>query len=299
MKNTFLPISMVILSLHLIVCIAAAGNPSTIPMSKKKVEAPSAPLSLRGAILQNEDRGTFLLYSAVEYRQNWEAPLSGIKGDLKRFGVIRLDYYVSRNVVIQIRGAVKQILDIEATSPTGAENLKRSSASDVGDFSIASLAYFFTERAHYPAFGLRMETTLPNTNQNNGLGTNTTDLQISLFGKKTYQQITLYADMGIGILTAPLNFNNQNDVFVYRTGILARISNRLQLAGEISGFHSTRNWVPIGTESRGIGQIGLTRNFRNVALEFFTVHGLNQREGDWGIILGLSTQVNFLASLLK
>jgi hypothetical protein len=140
-----------------------------------------------------------------------------------------------------------------------------------------------------PALGLRIETKLPNTNQDRGIGTNTTDITMSALATKQYGRALVFADVGIGILTASRQLNDQNDVLVYGLGFMWKINQRFQHA-EKSTASSSRQQIPLGTEDRSAARLGAVWTLSRLAFEALAVHGITEREGDFGLIVGISWQ---------
>jgi hypothetical protein len=249
--------------------------------NKEKGERGS--LAIQTSSLLLPSRGTTWLHAGFEWRANWQAPITRAHGDLYRFGTLRFDFGIAENVSLQIRGAIKQVLQFNA----------KTIAEDAGDFSIATIARIFSEKPRRPAFGFRIETKLPNTNQDRGIGNNTTDIIMSILATKKFGAAAVFSDIGLTILTAPRQINDQNDALVYGLGVLWNLNKRLQLAGEINGFTSPRNQIPLGTEDRSASRLGLSWKLSKFAVEIVAIHGLLKREGNLGMIAGLSWQMDF------
>jgi hypothetical protein len=250
---------------------------------KKFLTSPPIPLSLQTNTLQLAPKGSLRLHTGIELRPDWQAPITQARGDLYRFGVLRFDFGIAQNVAIQIRGALRQVLRFD----------HGANANDVGDFSVATIARLVPAGVHRPALGFRLETKLPNTNQDRGIGANTTDVTMSMLATKQYGDALVFADIGLAILTAPRQLNDQNDVMVYGLGWLWNLNRHFQLAGEINGFVSPRDQIPLGTEDRGAARVGFIWRLPKLALEILAVNGLTEREGNWGVIAGASGQLNF------
>ena len=240
------------------------------------------PLSLYTNSLQLPTKGNIRLYTGFELRPNWQAPITRATGDLYRFGTLRCDFGLAENVMIQIRGAVKQVLKSNG----------KTIASDAGDFSIATIARLLSEKSNRPALGFRLETKLPNTNQDRGIGANTTDITMAILATKNFRSFTAFSDIGLVILTAPRQINDQNDALVYGLGLMWNLNKKIQFAGEINGFTSPRDQIPLGTEDRSAARLGLTWRLPKLALEIVAINGLTEREGNWGVIAGASWQLN-------
>lgn len=298
---SYFSINRILFQLTGMLLVLNLGVPEALPAGKSELSdtnrpltAPPSPLLIQTNSLPLMSRGTVFFHAGYEFKKNWEAPVSQFRGNLHRFGVLRFDFYLSERVSLQVRGVVNQYLDAWRPNQSRLPNVSFNAANDVGDFSITTLAYLIPDGFYHPAFGLRVEAKLPNTNQNNGLGTNTTDIKLSVLTSKRLGSFNLYSDMGVGILSAPRQLNEQNDVLLYGFGGSVKVGRNMLLAGELNGFLSTRQNVPLGTEDRGQARLGMVWRFSQLAVEIFPQYGLTHRDGSLGIAAGLSWQLNFL-----
>lgn len=262
-------------------CHLANAGENDSSRTKNLFGSPAAVLALQTNNLQLAPRGALRIHAACEFRPDWQAPITRARGDLFRLGVLRFDFGIAQNVTIQIRGALRQVLRFD----------RGASASDVGDFGVATIARIVSAKAQRPALGFRIKAKLPNTNQDRGIGTNTIDVTMTVLATKQYGRALVFADLGLAILTAPRQLNDQNDVMVFGLGLLWNLSQRFQLAGEINGFVSSRDQIPLGTEDRSAARLGVIWKLSKVALEIMAVNGLIQREGRLGVTAGLSWQM--------
>jgi hypothetical protein len=262
-----------------------------------RVTSPMA-LSLQTNHLQLTPKGTIRVLTAFEWRRGWQAPVTQARGYLYRLGVLRFDLAIADNVSLQVRGAIRQVFRLRENSNASGVS-STTTATDVGDFSVATVACLKSAGKFWPALGFRIETKLPNTNQDRGIGTNTTDVTMSILATRQYGPALIFADIGIGILTAPRQINDQNDVLVYGLGMMWNISKAFHLVGEINGFASPRQHIPIGTEDRAAVRLGLVWRLSQLSLEVLATHGLAKREGKLGIMAGASWQFNVLGKRPK
>ncbi len=261
--------------LGLVSHLAGAGEMT----NKRKYRSIS--FALQTNTLRLPPKGAIWLHAGFEWRQNWQAPITRTRGDLYRYGTLRFDFGLAENVSFQIRGAIRQVL----------KSNSKTVARDAGDFSLATVARVLPEKSHRPALGFRIETKLPNTNQDRGIGNNTTDITMSILAAKQINALLVFSDLGLVIMSAPRQINDQNDALVYGFGALWNLNKKIQLAGEINGFTSPRHQIPLGTEDRSAARLGIAWKFSRVALEILAVKGLLKREGNWGIAAGLSSQL--------
>ena len=255
-------------------------------------QGPGAPYFLETSHLWLVPASTIQFSLAANRRPQWQAPLSGLEGALWRFAILRIDFEIATNVSVQIRGALQQQLDIDATASDPIEGMPFSGTTrDVGDFSVATLLRIVHDARRQIAFGFRIETTLPNTTQSKGIGPNTTDIYLSALLSKKIGRTLLFGDLGIGILTAPAHLDEQNDVLAYGLGFSHPLNPRLQLGGEVNGYLTTRNLVPAGTEARGMAQLGISWQLGEYSIELAVLHGLTTNEGKSGWLIGFARRL--------
>lgn len=263
---------------------AQHGNSSGIASgaNSKLANLPPIALVLQTNSLSLATKRTAWLHLGYELRSNWQAPITRVRGDLHRYGTLRFDFGLADNVSLQIRGAIRQVLR------SGGQSVAR----DAGDFSLATIARVWPEGTRRPALGFRIETKLPNTNQDRGIGNNTTDITMSILATKQFGPASLFSELGLVIMAAPRQINDQNDALVYGLGLMWNVSKNILLAGEIQGFASPRSQIPLGTEDRSAARLALVRKWTNFSLEMLAVRGLTAREGNWGVVAGLSSQLS-------
>jgi hypothetical protein len=151
----------------------------------------------------------------------------------------------------------------------------------------------YENRSKTAALGFRVETRLPNSTQIKGIGTNTTDIFMSVLASRKWRGGLILGDLGMGILAAPLEVNVQNDVLLYGLGTIINVRKQLRLFGEVNGYLTTRNIIPLGTEARGTARAGLAWNSSPWGIEGNVQHGLTRNEGTWGGQVSLVRQINW------
>lgn len=243
--------------------------------------------------------GSFQISVGTEFLQNAKFPLSGLKGDLTRVGVIVSRIGLASNVEIQVEGSVRNFLAINS-SQTPAPiplDINRNSTSDTGDFIISTKIKINEETKNIPAFGFKFGVQLPNSNQAKGIGTN----QINAFGKILFQKkfrdkrqipiMDVFGNFGIGILTAPLQRFTQNDVLLYGLAGIIRLNDRINLVGEINGRANTRKrGIPLGTESLSEVRLGTQIKVSKLRFDTAGIFGLNRYSPRSGVYFGVTYQ---------
>lgn len=242
--------------------------------------------------------GSTELSAGVDFLQNAKFPLSGLKGDLTRIGDIRLKTGVAPNVELQIEGALQNYVAINSQSPSAIPlNITGNSTSDFEDFTVSAKVKLFNETSKLPALGLKFGFQMPNTDQARGIGTN----QINIFSKVIVQKrfgkragrtplANIYGNIGLGIMTAPLERFTQNDVVLYGLAGIFRVTDHVNIASEVNGRWSTRSVTPLGTES--VGQFRIGTQIRASGLRFDTaaVFGLTRYSPRTGLTFGVTYQ---------
>lgn len=181
-------------------------------------------------------------------------PLSGLRGRLVRLGSVTLGYRYAPGAVFLVRGDALRLLSVEDRGPSAVpldDEVEDGRTRDAGDFRLATL-FRVLGGADGPVAGLHLEVKLPNSDERRGIGLNTTDFFGSVFGSWGRGAWRVNADLGIGILEAPLENFVQDDVLSYGLELLLEPSGaplRLSLAAE--GRANTRDRIPLGTEDRG------------------------------------------------
>jgi hypothetical protein len=113
------------------------------------------------------------------------------------------------------------------------------------------------------------------------------------FGKRAGRipLANIYGNIGLAIMTAPLERFSQNDVFLYGLAGIFRVNNRINIVSEVNGRVNTRSGAaPLGTES--VGQFRIGSQIRASGLRFDTaaVFGLTRNSPRTGVVFGVTYQ---------
>lgn len=243
--------------------------------------------------------GSFQISIGTEFLQKAKFPLSGLEGDLTKVGVITTRIGFAPNVEIQIEGTIRNFLAINsAQTPSPIPlDITRNSTSDTGDFTISTKIKLNKETSRIPAFGIKFGVQLPNSNQAKGIGTN----QINAFGKFIFQKkfgndkenpdVNLFGNVGIGILTAPLERFTQNDVLLYGLASVFRLNKRINIVAEVNGRANTRKGnIPLGTESLSEARFGAQVKASRLRFDTAAIFGLTKYSPRTGVYFGVTYQ---------
>ena len=250
-------------------------------------EIPSTQL-LKTNDLEFTPKGTIRVGVSADWLRGVSIPYSGLAGDLWQLGVLRVDIGFSERIEVQVRGIVRQDLRIDESRSTPASGVPASGRThDVGDFTVTTLARVINERGLRPAIGFRVEAKLPNTDETRGIGTNSTDVLLTVLLQKRIGGLTVFSDVGIGILTEPAVPRSQNDVLVYGLASKYELSRHVTLMAELNGRWAPSGFLP-GTEDHSQLRGGLAWRQGGLTCEFLLTHGLTRFDESVGGAFGLS-----------
>ena len=236
--------------------------------------------------------GNILLEGGFDAQQDIFFPASGLRGDLLRVPTLGVSFGFSSILELQIDGGFYQRLNITTIDPAPLSDkleLTDNDTSDILDAVIATKIRVVSEGPGRPSFGIRLATKLPFASNESGLGLDTMDFYMSgLFGK-TVQSVRVVGNLGIGILSDPIEGDRQNDVIIYGVSIARALQEGLEFVGEINGHVNTRNErVPPGTESRSGIRIGVRYTKSAVRVDGGMLFGLTSRDPNFGFTAGLT-----------
>ncbi len=237
--------------------------------------------------------GLIRIETGIEFLQDQKFTLSGLRGDLTKLADTRLSFGLAPNVEFQIEWTIQNFLSINGRSSSAVPlklGANETDANDVGDVTLWMKMKLRNETERWPAIGFRFGVRLPNTDQTRGIGTNTTDFYASILaGKKLLnKRLNLFGSIGLGILQAPLDRFTQNDVLLYGLAGIYTVNERLNIVGEVNGFHSTRRRAPLGTEDYSEARIGAQLRALGVRWNAAAIFGLSDRAPRTGFALGVT-----------
>ena len=152
------------------------------------------------------------------------------------------------------------------------------------------------ETKYFPALGMKFGFQMPNTDQAKGIGTN----QINIFSKVIAQKrlgsvkngtsrLNVFGNLGLGIMTAPIERFTQNDVLLYGLAGIYRVTEYVNLVSEVNGRVSTRSGnAPLGTESLGQFRMGAQVKTSGLRFDAAGLFGLTKFSPRTGIIFGVT-----------
>lgn len=244
--------------------------------------------------------GTFSIAAGSDFFQNAKFPLSGLKGDLTRVGEIRIVTGYASNVEVQIEGVLQNFLAIDSQSaaPPIPLDIDGNSTNDFGDIITSVKIKLRNETKNLPGLGFKFGFKLPNTNEKRGIGTNQTDIFTKLIVQKSFgktasgsTRLKVFGNVGIAILTAPLEQFSQNDVLLYGLAGVYTVNDRINLVGEVNGRVSTQGGeAPLGTESQGQVRFGTQIKASGLRFDTAAIFGITKFSPRTGITFGVTYQ---------
>jgi hypothetical protein len=236
--------------------------------------------------------GVIRIESGFEFLQKESFPLSGLRGDVTKLADTRLSFGMAPNVEFQIEWTFQQFLSITSRGPSAIPlklGANLADTNDVGDVRLWMKMKLRNETRTIPALGFRFGVELPNSDQAKGIGTNTTNFYgMITAGKRFGQKVNVFGNLGLGILTAPLEATSQNDVLLYGIAGTYAASDRVNVVSEWNGFHSTRKHAPLGTEDFSEARLGA--QIRALGVRWFAagIFGTSKRAPKTGLTMGIT-----------
>src|SRR5918997_4280142 len=239
--------------------------------------------------------GSIRIEAGIDFMQDARFPVSGIRGDLTRVGVIGISFGMGPNVEFQIEGVAQNYVSINSRGPSAIPlelAPSANSTNDTGDFTLAAKFKLRNETRRGPSLGLRFGVQLPNSSQGTGIGLNSTNAFGSiLIGKKFGHdgRFNTFGNLGVAILTAPTELFSQNDVITYGVAGIFRINRQFSIAGEVNGRANTRPGDgPLGTESQAEARLGMQIRASGLRFDFAGIKGLTSFSPNSGFTVGVT-----------
>ncbi|WP_419162187.1 hypothetical protein [Candidatus Palauibacter sp.] len=233
--------------------------------------------------------GDALIGIGVARVANAAFPLSGLTGDLTSAPVIHAAWAIGPRVVFEMKGAARQILAIDARDRTPPVALDPAvlgeTTRDVGDFE---LSVSFAPLGGPKGFsaGGHLAVKLPNSDETKGIGPNTTDVTVAALFSWISTRWGATGWFGVGILEAPLQSFEQNDVFAYAFESWWTPGGDWRFSMGARGRTSTRRISPLGAGD--LGEVRATIEWRRgpVAVDAGVGRGVTEMSGDWNLRAG-------------
>lgn len=236
--------------------------------------------------------GLILIEGGLDSFRDVTFPLSGLQGNLLRFPSLGVSFGISSIAELQIDGGPYQRLRITERFDAPAAYLldvPGDTTSDVQDLVIGTKIRLVSEAPGRPAIGVRIATRLPNAGNESGLGRDTVDFFVSGLVGKTVESIRVVGNLGIAVLTDPLEGGRQNDVVTYGLSLARAVAQGVEIVGEVNGHLNTRDEdLPFDTDTRGSMRVGGRFTRGTVRLDGAVIVGMTARDPDFGFTAGFT-----------
>ena len=217
----------------------------------------------------------------VSHFRDQPYPLSGLTGNLSKFGVVRFAIALSEFVELQTDGTLLNILDItNRKSAFNSANVNSSNpTADIGDFTVWTKFGVLNEYVSGIGFSVRFGIQLPNASNECGLGVDEMNFYSSLLFQKHFAgKWTI--NTGLGILGDPTAVSQQHDVFIYGIEYFLPAGESTYLLLQSAGRTGHQG---IGIRHLANGKIGVEKIFGDVSLKIFGVMNLATADKAKGI----------------
>lgn len=250
----------------------------------------------RTGVLHFVPPGSIVAMLGAEYLPEVTNPVAGVTGDLLRLPTIAVRLGLAPNAEFQISWPVYNRLRVTSQQEPAVFNERFGDVtSDAGDITIATLIQVAGEGGTWPGFGVKVALKLPNSDERKGIGDNATDVFASgLLSKSVGSRVTLYGDIGFGVLTEPTRTFAQNDVLTY--GLLGDYwaGGRVHVVAELVGRKALQEGGP-GTETRSQIQVGVELGPGTFTWNVLLVRGLTRNDSrSLGIALNIACRIGVL-----
>jgi len=227
--------------------------------------------------------GNVSLETSLDYGRNTQFTLSGLEGNLWRFGLLRLDVGLSAIADFEISGGLRDHLAITASRPAVLSNALRlpnpRSTGAFDDMIVGIKVQVLSEQEGRPGVALQMATRLPNAKHPSGLGQDTTDFYSRLVIGRSTRMLQMTGNIGFGILADPRVATRHLPSLLYNASITRLVAPHASLIAAVDG--RTGPEEP-GLESRGISRIGMAWMRGPTRIELDGTMGLTCRDGTVG-----------------
>lgn len=243
--------------------------------------------------------GSIEIAAGVDFFQDAKFPLSGLTGDLTRVGDIRMRTGFAPNVELQVEGTIQNFVAINSRGPSAIPlDVTGNSTNDFDDFTISAKVKLRNETRLLPAIGMKFGYQMPNTNQAKGIGTNQVNIFTKILFQKNFGSVVrnsprfkALGNVGLGIMTAPIERFTQNDVLLYGLAGIVRATDHVNILGEVNGRVNTRSGAaPLGTESVGQFRVGTQIRASGLRFDAAAAFGLTEFSPRTGVTFGVTYQ---------
>ncbi len=235
--------------------------------------------------------GTMRLQIGVDRMQSQTFSLSGLEGNLSRFGVMGVHVGAGGAVEFQATGDLWNRLKItRRLSPGGSifnQDVQGNSTGSVGDLLLATKFRLVKERIGFPAIAFRFGVELPNASNEKGLGNDETNFYATLMAAKSLGRLRAMVNMGMAILGNPVTVSSQHDMVTYGFAGIYKANRVLDVVGE---FYGRAGDDGPGAEVQSLLRLGVRAHTGGICWDLGAVKGLAENDPSVGVSFGVSYQ---------
>lgn len=216
--------------------------------------------------------------------------LSGLEGNLTRFGVFGFRYGIGQAAEIELEGVAQDRLSIDkrfAAPNSAVLNFSGNSTSDFGDLLLGTKFRFVQEKERRPAVGFRFAVELPNASNESGLGNDETNAYAAFLLTKKIGKTQVNGNLGLAILGDPLDAGAQDDLFIYGLSGVYEASPKVNL---VADFYGRTGPGGVGTEDQSRLRAGIQVKAWEFNWDAGLFAGFRSTDPSWGIVFGLSKE---------
>jgi hypothetical protein len=219
--------------------------------------------------------GAIAGYLGAEYLPGVTNDLAGLKGNLLRAPTVGIHLGLSENAEFQIDWPAQGWLWVRSQRNPPALGRRLSGLTkDFGDVTVTTLIQLHRESQSWPGYGIKFAAKLPNSREQLGIGDNSTDVYASgLLAKSFASRVTVFGDVGLGILTSTTRLFQQTDVVAY--GMLCDYwaGGTTHFIGEVAGRIATRISGPATGTTHEL-RVGIGSGLGPLSVNALVVRGL-------------------------
>lgn len=235
--------------------------------------------------------GRILVEGGLDYGTDMFFPVSGLKGNLLRLPVVGVIVGVGPIAEVQVIGSLRDRLAITHQGDGPLADLVQgigSTTTDMGDVLVGMKLSVLAESESHPAFAVRFATRLPTEGTSSGIGTGTVDFYASALGAKTVESFRIVGNLGLGVLTDPIQGDRHNNVLTFGGSLARALTSEIEVVGEINGRASFRAVDLPGTESRATMRFGARYTRGPARVDAAALLGMTSRDPGVGFTVGVT-----------
>ncbi|MFB3903077.1 MAG: transporter [Acidobacteriota bacterium] len=224
----------------------------------------------------------------AEWLQDAVFPLSGLGGNLTRFGVFGLRFGLGDAAEVELQGVAQDRLSIERRHSAPHSPLldfSGHSTSDFGDLILGTKFRFVQEHETVPALAFRFAVEIPNASNESGLGNDETNAYAAFIAGKKFGKARVNGNLGLAILGDPLDAGAQDDMLTYGLSGIYEVSPKANL---VADFYGRTGPGGVGTEEQSRLRAGVQIKSWDFSWDVAVLAGFRSTDPAWGVVFGLS-----------